>query len=868
MGGNQGEIFRLSFVNIHYNTKTNTIHLWEKIKGELFYDEIEWVPYVFEKHPNGTIQTIDGKLVKRKDFRSYREYYNYCDEHADIFENKVKPEIQFLAERYYKIPDDKLEVPKLRIYTIDIEVVNRAGFPSPLQANDPVVLISIRDSLNKKVITFGINKYTGKSDVYYRKCSNEKELLLRFFDFMHKRPGDIITGWNVYGFDLLYLINRSKMLFGDETDLYKKLSPINEVRTWKAKESNYENIDIAGVNILDYMDVYKWYAPVKLERYKLDYVANYELEKGKLDYSEYNDLNELFNQNYNKYVDYNIIDVKRVDQLEDKLRYIKLIQALSLLTKCPMKYYQAMTQLIEGALITYFRRNDMCAPYFAGGHQETFPAAYVKEPQKGMHEWVIDIDIASSYPSHIITLNMSNETYFGRVMDLTEKDIISSMRKKQFPEFQLMKEPKEKTFKDKTLQKFNAGLKRGLFAVAPCGSIFTTLKPGVIAAVEKAVFFKRKEVKGRMKNVKKKAVDVQGVEKQQLEDRGNELFSLQWAIKILLNAMFGITAVPYSRYFNPNIAEAITSCGRHTIKQSEDFINEYFYNHGMKEDSVAYIDTDSLFIRLGRYFDLTDNNWKNKNDDVKIKQILQFSKELENYVNNRIFNETQLIDYNSQVYDYKIMFKQEIIAKTALFVKKKKYSYWVVNEEGVPCDKLATKGLEIIRSDSAEAVRVKLKHIYEMIMKNEEPKKLSNTITKYRKELFSVPPEAIANNMSVNHINKYLGTGKIKKHTPYHVKGVFNYNLVLKELQLEHKYDKIHEGNKAKVAYVKDNPFNIDVITFTTWPKEFDQYLVVDYDAMIEKFFLKKIGFLLEAMGREDLLMDNSNEDLLNSFFS
>ena len=152
-------------------------------------------------------------------------------------------------------------------------------------------------------------------------------------------------------------------------------------------------------------------------------------------------------------------------------------------------------------------------------------------------------------------------------------------------------------------------------------------------------------------------------------------------------------------------------------------------------------------------------------------------------------------------------------------------------------------------------------------MKNENPKILSKTISKYKRELYDVPPEAIANNMSVNHINKYLGTGKIKKHTPYHVKGVFNYNMILKELNLENKYDKIHEGNKAKIVYVKDNPFKVDVVTFTQWPKEFNEYLTIDYDAMIEKFFLKKIGFLLEPMGKQDYLIDNSNKTLLDSFF-
>lgn len=285
------------------------------------------------------------------------------------------------------------------------------------------------------------------------------------------------------------------------------------------------------------------------------------------------------------------------------------------------------------------------------------------------------------------------------------------------------------------------------------------------------------------------------------------------------------------------------------------------------KDYVLYIDTDSLFLNINQFIlDNIENKdkWILLSDEKKVKIIRELSKIIENHVNDRTFKETQLIDYNSQVHDYKIMFKQEIVAKTALFVKKKKYSYWIVDEEGVPCDKLATKGLEIIRSDSAEAIRVKLKYVYEMIMKNEDPKILSKTIKKYKQELYNVPPEAIANNISVNHINKYIGSGRIKKHTPYHVKGVFNYNLLLKELNLENKYEKIHEGNKAKVVYVKENPFKVDVITFTEWPREFNKYLVIDYETMIDKFFINKIRFLLEPMGQEHIL--KTNRSILDLF--
>ena len=157
-------------------------------------------------------------------------------------------------------------------------------------------------------------------------------------------------------------------------------------------------------------------------------------------------------------------------------------------------------------MLTYFRRNDLCAPVFLGGSQETFEAAYVKEPQKGMHNWVTSVDITSSYPSHIITLNMSVETYIGRIMGLKESYIISCVKNKEFMPFDMFKENTGIIKMEETkLKNFNKVLKKGLIAIAPCGSIFSTSKKGVIAEVEKNVFFKRKEIKGLMQKLREQA---------------------------------------------------------------------------------------------------------------------------------------------------------------------------------------------------------------------------------------------------------------------------------------------------------------------------------------------------------------------------
>ena len=570
--------------NVYYDSRKSKIHIWETFKGENLYDTFAWVPYCYEYNDDGSVKTIDGRKAKKITFDNYFEYHKYQEVHNQCLENRVKPEIQFLAERYHTITDD-VEAPKLRIYSIDIETHGDVGFSGPEEAAHPITCVSIHDLLDNKTYTFGRHAYTGKYNgepwFEYKHCTNEEQLLNSVFNFFQKKPPDVITGWSILaetqsymGFDIPYLINRCKKLFGEDTDLYRKFSPIGVVRTWKPKLSEGMAIDIAGLTILDYIDLYKWYSPNKLENYTLDNVCKTELDKGKVDYSEYNDLKELYTKDWNKYVEYNVIDALRVGQLEEDLGYIKLVQTLAILCKSPMKFYNSMTALIEGLMLTYYRQKGMCASRMFGGTQETFEAAFVKEPHVGRYDWVIDLDIVSSYPTAIITLNMSPETYYGRIKDLTEDEVIHYTREQEFPEITLITMSGTKSLSGVSLVTFNNGLKKRLLSVAPCGSVFLTSKEGVLVNVMKMLFAKRGKVKKDMIKIKKSLSELRGDNLIKAKERRDRYNAYQQALKIMLNAIFGATSVPYSRYFNKNIAEAIVSCGRHTRAQGEKYANE------------------------------------------------------------------------------------------------------------------------------------------------------------------------------------------------------------------------------------------------------------------------------------------------------
>jgi len=624
------------FKNVYYDRKNNKIHLWYDDNGKSKYVKENWVPYIYVKTKENTgTKSINGKNARKMKFKSYYEYEAFGEKSSlNIYENKIKvPELQYLSEKYHHIPDDQIVPPPLKTYSIDIEVkfntgvmwdrnikkamiksdvnsttiiedinvlklseiakstngkvyywseefeimkefttddfVENTGFPSPQEVKHEVCAITIFDCNENKAIVFGEHEYnTDDKSIHYVRCKNEKEILKNFFLYMKKHPPCVITGWNCYGFDLPYIINRSKKVFSG--NVYKNMSPIGVVSVWEKHSQTL--FDIAGVTVLDYYDLYKYYSSSNLESYRLDFVCKHELGTGKIDYSEYKDLGELYRNNWKKFIEYNITDARRVKELEDKLGYIKLAQYLSLLAKCPLKYHDTLTAFIEGVLLVYYRRNNLCAPFFRGGEDQTFTAAYVKEPQKGMFDWVVSIDIASSYPSHMIALNMSDETYLGRIID-SEENIINSIRKQKFEgPVTIRKYDKERILDGERLNLFNEMVISKKVSIAPCGTVFKTSPMGVFPGLLRYMFIKRKEFKTKIKKLRSSK------EKDKVRNKIDHYDAIQKAMKIILNAVYGVCSVSYSRYYNLDISKAVASCGRHTIKQGEKFINEILAN--------------------------------------------------------------------------------------------------------------------------------------------------------------------------------------------------------------------------------------------------------------------------------------------------
>ena len=285
------------------------------------------------------------------------------------------------------------------------------------------------------------------------------------------------------------------------------------------------------------------------------------------------------------------------------------------------------------------------------------------------------------------------------------------------------------------------------------------------------------------------------------------------------------------------------------------------------KDYVVYGDTDSLYINMGGFIDgQIGTDWHKLPDDKKIFYIKKLSAIIEDNVNSKSYRETQRKFYNSNDTDFRILFKQEVIAKSALFISKKRYAMWNVDEEGAPVDKIKNIGLEIVRSETPVSIKPKLKELVSMILRNVPDSELKTKMSAYKSELFKAPPHEICVNIGITDIEKYSDSkGDAVKGAPWHVKGALNYRKLLKILHLEDKYENISAGGKAKVVYLKKNQYNMDTITFHRWPVEFDEIIQIDYNRLIENFFTNKAEMLLSPMGKVALL--NAKETSIDMFF-
>jgi DNA polymerase elongation subunit (family B) len=315
----------------------------------------------------------------------------------------------------------------IRIANLDIEVGSDNGFPDPKTASEPLTAITVK--LADHFYVFGTDTFnTDRDDVTYFHCRDEGALIERFLQLWREKDPDVVTGWNIKFFDIPYLFNRISRLFDEK--MAKRLSPLGliEQRDVNGKVYNDVAIDLHGIATLDYLDLYRKFTYTQQESYRLDHIAFVELDERKLDYSEFENLHELYKHDYQKFIEYNIKDVELVDKLERKMKLIEMAFALAYDAK--VNYPDVFTQVRMWDCLTHnylMDKNIVVPQKTKQSKDEQYAGAYVKDPIVGMHSFVASFDLNSLYPHLMMQYSISPE-------NLVEFNYVQERKKKLIEE--------------------------------------------------------------------------------------------------------------------------------------------------------------------------------------------------------------------------------------------------------------------------------------------------------------------------------------------------------------------------------------------------------------------------------------------------
>lgn len=696
-------------------------------------------------------------------------------------------------------------------------------------------------------------KDTCSDDIKYR-IVDESTILVRVSDIYTTQDDvammDIETDTNyfVYSgikthncrfFDIPYIVNRMNRLWGHSKT--KRLSPWNYI-----KKDNVEAMgrvqsvyNIVGVSSLDYLELYRKFTYTAQESYKLDHIAFVELDQRKLSYSEYSGLHELYKNDYQKFIEYNIKDVILVDQLEEKMKLIEL--AITLAYEARANYPDVFMQvrMWDVIIYNYLKDQDIIIPNKEENFTEhTIAGGFVKEPQLGRHDWVVSFDLNSLYPHLIMEYNVSPETLID---------------KSRYPALQEMG---SFVVDDLLNQKIDLSmLKQGNMTMAANGEFFTREHRGFLPTLMDSMYTDRSNYKKLMISSQKEMEKLKASpkhdkkEERRLRNQISKYKNLQMAKKILLNSAYGACANKYFRFFDNRLAEGITLSGQLSIKWIEKRFN-VFLNKILKTDGVDYVvavDTDSCYLNLAEVV----KKFVPSGDKAKIVDFIdKFCQEIMEPEINKSYQE--LADYVN-AYEQKMQMSREVITNKAIWVAKKRYILDVIDSEGVRYaePELKIQGIEAVRSSTPNACRQKIKDGLKIIMRASEDE-LIDFVQAFKNEFMEMDLIDIAFPRGVNGLEKYeCGINICKKGTPIHARGSLYYNHFIKEYGIGDKYQKISSGDKIKFLFLKEpNHLKSHVISFPDiMPTQFNIDDFVDRNKQFEKTFIAPLAIILEQIG-------------------
>jgi len=806
------------YTDCYYNFELNKIYIFEE--GNKIIEK-NYSPYCYVKtNEKSEYKTIFGDNVKKEKLTAELKT------DKDAFETDISPQLRYLIDSYY----NKEEIPKNKIMYIDIETDSSNGFPNIKLADKEITAITC--SFNNIYYCFILdvdNKFTSipKSDERFIICKTEKELLTKFILLYQKIKPTIITSWFGFTFDIPYLYRRMINIIGEINA--NKLSPINIIKEGMInfKGKIYNGYKIAGVSQLDYMILYKKHCINDRTSYSLNYISKLELGEGKTEYK--GNLDSLLKTDINKYIEYNINDVRLLTKLEAKLHYLEI--SIAMCHKGCITYEEIFMQsrIIEGAILKYLKQNKLVSinkPKSNYENGDKFEGAYVTDIKPGLYKDIISFDINSLYPNLIRTINMSNETKVGKIINWQENSEIYNIKIGN----KIIKINKEQ---------FNKLLLEKKLTISSNGILFKTNVQGIISKIIEIWFNERVLYKKEAIKYKKEGND----------KLFKEYDIKQYVQKILLNSVYGVLGLKSFRFYDEDIAKSVTLSGQTIIKESAKEIDNIY------KDTPIYSDTDSIYFTFQKFIN------KNLSNDELLIKLKEYADEILILLNNKL-KEFSKQFFNSDI-NY-LKFSHEIKAESGIWLSKKHYALKMIEKDGFEKNgELYIKGIDTEKSNFPVAMKKVLSKVIIDILDEKSEEEIKKNLIEFKNKLEEFPIEDIALPVGIRNIEKYVKNSVLQKGAPIHVKSAYNYNIFIKKYNLIDKYELISSGDKIKYIFLKKNEFDFETLAFKDdiIPTELISFCnkYIDYAHIFESVLTNKIQSFWDAMHWGELSLRENN---------
>jgi len=817
-------------------------------RGERLARKIRFSPTLYVPSQTETgYSTLYGQPVEPVEFDTMRDAKDYYQKYGEVDNFEIHGNEHFISQFIYDQYPSAINFDRslINVTSIDIEVDSSDGFPFPEEARHTVTSIALKSSVDDTYYVWGLKDYDSSQsefDVKYIKCDDEAKLLLNFLDHWdsERLSPDVLTGWNTRFFDVPYLVNRINRVLGD--DMMKKMSPWRmvsqkQIRVMKKTVMAYE---LTGIQQMDYLDLFKKFAYTygQLDNYRLDTVAHVVLGENKLSYDEYTTLAGLYENDFQKFIDYNIKDVELIERLEDKLGLVTL--AMTMAYRGGVNYSDTMgtTRIWDTIIYRELMNRNVVIPPSTEKHKGDYPGGYVKDVKPGLYEWVCSFDLNSLYPSIIVQWNMSPETLEPAGYRPTNISVDYCLND------------------DFDISDWDVSM-------AANGATFSNSDQGVLPGIVVQYYDERKLVKKEMLLKKQELETIDPSDKQriiQIEKEITQLENQQMAIKILLNSLYGAMGNQHFRYFSMPMAEGITTSGQLAIRWAERAVNQ-FMNKILGTDNKDYvvaIDTDSLYVNMG---DLV-NKFNPPNPTDFLNSVC------EDKLEGVIAASYDSLFKKLNCYTNRMEMSREVIADRGIWTAKKRYILNVHDNEGVRYSepKLKIMGIEAIKSSTPAEVRTALKELFKVIINGSE-NDTQKAVEQFKSYFFNLSPEDVSAPRGISDIDKWLGSGSAiyQKGTPIHVRGALLYNHWIKDRGIDKRYREVKAGDKVKFCYLKmPNPIHENIIAFPDYlPPELQLHKYIDYDTQFQKTFLAPVEPIFEAVG-----WSTEDKQTLEDFFS